>query len=349
MPSATKNFSAGKSRHKNHCDGQNRRSRPDMSESPLISVVVPTYNRLATLPRAVHSVLSQTPANFELIVVDDNSTDGTADFLTGLTDSRLRSIGPDQIFGTGPRCQLGVSTARNFGLEAARADIVAFLDSDDVYRPDRLAAPLAAFAADPNLVCTLSSASRQVRERVQVSQMPALTLAPPIFQWAVICDLFPVEATGLTVRRQDALKIGGFCPALSLSEDREFLVRLAGCGAVRLLPQVLWEKSWSADGLSMNWSRAGQGLLAYLVQRPEYRARYPKIASYLATKILVADIRDHLWRALWRDLKAFRQAGLLADGPLKLWRDHREVRAYRRRMSRPAALAELTQAPTEWQ
>jgi glycosyltransferase involved in cell wall biosynthesis len=343
-----KPFRAGKSRYNNRCEDLGSKTRPDMADAPLISVVLPTYNRLATLPRAIDSVRTQTEPNFELIVVDDNSTDGTAEFLASLADPRIHSIGPDQIFGDRQRSQLGVSTARNLGLTAARADIVAFLDSDDIYRPGRLAAPLAAFAADPNLVCALSSASRQVRDRVQDSHMPSLTLPQPIFHWAVICDLFPVEATGLTVRRQDALEIGGFCRTLSLTEDREFLVRLAGRGAVRLLPDVLWEKSWSADGLSMNWSLAGEGLLAYLKQRPEYRTHYPKIASYLATKVLVADIRDHLWQALWRDLRAFGAAGLLADGPFKLWRDHREVRAYRRRMSKPESLAMLAQAPTEW-
>jgi glycosyltransferase involved in cell wall biosynthesis len=308
--------------------------------TPDISVVLATYNRRHTLPRAIASVLAQDDVRFELIIVDDASRDGTAAYVASLTDLRIRTFATER--NTGP------SAARNLGLKAARAAIVAFLDSDDAYRPDRLAAPLAAFAADANLVCTLSSAIRHDLKRTRVARIPAARLAAAAFEWALICDLVPVETTSITVRRDAALAAGGFCERLRLTEDREFLIRLARHGGGQLLGDPLWEKFWGVDSLSNDWANAGAGLAAYARERPEITSRYRKVGAYLATKVLLADARLHLWDALWRDLKAFRAAGLIDLDLLRLIRDHRDVRRYRRAMSGAEALAGLAGPPTAW-
>jgi glycosyltransferase involved in cell wall biosynthesis len=308
--------------------------------TPEVSVVLATHNRRHSLPRAIASVLAQNDVRFELIVVDDGSRDGTGDYLATLTDPRIRIIIT--------KCNRGPSAARNLGLEAARAGIVAFLDSDDAYRPGRLAAPLAAFAADPTLVCTLSSAIRHDPRRIREARLPAVGLAAPAFAWALICDLVPVESTSITVRRAPARAAGGFCERLRRTEDREFLIRLAPYGGAQLLSEPLWEKFWGTDSLSNDWAKAGCGLVAYARERPELTGRFRKIGAYLATKILVADMRLQLWEALWRDLKALRAAGLIDFDVMRLIRDHREVRRYRRAMSGAAALAGLAGPPDEW-
>ena len=307
---------------------------------PDISVVLATYNRRHSLPRAIASVLAQDDVRFELIVVDDASRDGTADYLATLCDPRIRTIAAQR--------NGGPSAARNLGLTAARAGIVAFLDSDDTYLPRRLAAPLAAFAADPGLLCTLSSAIRHDRKCSREARIPSIRLAAPAFEWALICDLIPVEATSITVRREAALAAGGFCERLRLSEDREFLIRLARRGGALLLSEPLWEKYWGDDNLSNDWAKAAGGLIAYARERPEIAGRYRKIGAYLATKVLVADLRLHLWRTFWRDVKALRAAGLIDFDVLRLIRDHREVRQYRRAMSRAEGLAGLAGPPAEW-
>jgi len=313
---------------------------PFADSGPDISVVLATYDRRHCLPRAIASVLAQDGVRFELIVVDDASRDGTPDYLATLADPRIRVI-------AAPR-NGGPSSARNLGLQAARAGIVAFLDSDDTYRPRRLAAPLTAFAADPNLVCTLSSAIRHDRKGTREARIPAVRLAAPAFEWALICDLVPVEATSITVRRDAALSVGGFCERLRLAEDREFLIRLARQGGARLFPEPLWEKFWGDDNLSNEWAKAGNGLVAYAREYPEIAGRYRKIGSYLATKVLIADLRLGLWRALWRDVRALGTAGLIDGDVLRLIRDHREVRRYRRQMSGAEALARLAIPPAEW-
>jgi glycosyltransferase involved in cell wall biosynthesis len=313
---------------------------PAADGAPDISVVLATYDRRHSLPRAVASVLAQEGVRFELIIVDDASRDGTAAYLATLADPRIRTISCEH--------NCGPSAARNRGLAAARADAVACLDSDDAYRPGRLAAPLAAFAADRDLVATLSSAVKHDRSGARDARVPAVKLAAPAFEWALICDLVPVEATSITVRRQAALTAGGFCEALRLTEDREFMIRLARLGGGALLPELLWEKFSCGDNLSNDWARSGLGLAAYVRERPEYAGRFRKVGSYLATKVLVADLRLGLWGAFRRDLVALRAAGLIGADPLRLIRDHREVRRYRRTMSNAAALARLTGPPESW-
>jgi glycosyltransferase involved in cell wall biosynthesis len=308
--------------------------------APDISVVLATYNRCRTLPRAIASVLAQEGAAFELIIVDDASRDDTAAYLATLDDPRIRVIVCPS--------NAGPSAARNRGLAAVRADIVAFLDSDDAYRPRRLAAPLAAFAADRSLVATLSSAVKHDRDGPRDAVIPAVKLAAPAFEWALICDLVPVEATSITVRRAAALGAGGFCERLRLTEDREFLIRLARHGGGELLPELLWEKFSGDDNLSNDWAKAGQGLAAYVRERPEYAGRFRKVGSYLATKVLVADLRLGLWSGFRRDLIALRGAGLIGADPLRLIRDHREVRRYRRTMSSREGLASLSGPPASW-
>jgi len=306
---------------------------------PDISVVLATYDRRHSLPRAIASVLAE-DARLELIVVDDASRDGTADYLATLSDPRIRVIAAGR--------NGGPSAARNLGLRAARAGIVAFLDSDDAYRPGRLGVPLAAFTADAGLVCTLSSAVKHDRGGARAAVIPAVKLAGAAFEWALICDLVPVEATSITVRRDAALNAGGFCERLRLSEDREFLIRLARLGGAELLPGLLWEKFWDEGSLSNDWGNAASGLAAYVRERPEYAGRYRKVGAYLATKVLIADLRLGRWRAFWRDLGALRAAGLIDADVVRHVRDHREVRRYRRAMSGAQALAGLAGPPAEW-
>src|ERR1700730_3102790 len=162
---------------------------------PDISVVLTTYDRRHSLPRAIASVLAQGDARFELIVVDDASRDGTPSYLAALADPRIRVITAER--------NGGPSAARNLGLKAAPRGIVAFLDSDDAYRPRRLSAPLAAFAADAGLVCTLSSAVRHDRTKTRNARVPAVRLAAPAVGWAPICDLGPGAGTHITGRRED--------------------------------------------------------------------------------------------------------------------------------------------------
>jgi glycosyltransferase involved in cell wall biosynthesis len=108
------------------------------TRSPLISVVLPTYNRASMLAVAVQSVLAQTFADLELIVVDDGSTDETPGVLEAIADPRLVRLRSDQ--------QRGAAVSRNAGIGAARGEFLAFQDSDDEWLPGKLERQLSVFA-----------------------------------------------------------------------------------------------------------------------------------------------------------------------------------------------------------
>ncbi len=110
-----------------------------MTAAPRFSIILPTYNRRDVIMRAVDSVLAQSFGDFELVVIDDGSTDGTRDRLAGL-DPRIQVIAQENA---------GVGAARNVGLAAARGALVAFLDSDDEWPPFHLELASAFFDAFP--------------------------------------------------------------------------------------------------------------------------------------------------------------------------------------------------------
>jgi glycosyltransferase involved in cell wall biosynthesis len=312
-----------------------------MKGVPRCTIILPTHNRLATLPRAVASVIAQNEADFELIVIDDGSTDGTPAWLATLDDPRIRIA----------RSELsqGPSAARNTGIDTAIAPVLAFLDSDDIYCDNRLSVPLAVFDREPDVICTLSSARKEDKlGGTTLSLLPDVKLASPAFEWAMICDLVGVESTSITVRTAHARRVGGFCTRLRRAEDREFLIRLSRLGAVRILPGALFEKSWSMDGLSNQWASAGHELVSYFRERPEYTGRYRKVGQYLATKTLTMHIRHGDFASFIGDARRFYSIGLLDEGVVHLCRSHLQVKKYRREASKQQALGSLIGAPSDW-
>ena len=109
---------------------------PIKSDEPLVSVIVPTYNRAAIVTRALRSILDQTYQNTEILVVDDASSDNTQEVIAGLRDPRIRYLRHDR--------NRGGSVARNTGIKAARGEYLAFLDSDDEWLADKLRVQVAA-------------------------------------------------------------------------------------------------------------------------------------------------------------------------------------------------------------
>jgi len=308
---------------------------------PRCTIIVPTYNRATALARAVASVIAQKESNFELIIIDDGSTDETRRWLATLDDPRIRVI-------LSERSQ-GPSAARNIGIDMAIAPVLAFLDSDDLYCGERLTLPLAVLDREPDVICTLSSARKEDKFGDKtIALLPDVKLESSAFEWAMICDLVGVESTSITVRTAHARRVGGFSTRLRRTEDREFLIRLSRLGAARILPHVLVEKSWSMDGLSNQWSSAGHELVSYFRERPEYTGRYRKVGQYLATKTLVMHVRHCDLASLVADARQFDSIGLLREGVVHLCRNHLQVKKYRRRMAKQETLAAVIGPPSDW-
>ena len=111
---------------------------------PLVSVIIPAFNAAQTVAQTLESLRAQTHENFEAIVVDDGSTDGTAAIVRKFCDADPRFI-----FTTKPHS--GLPGTRNAGIEIARGEFIAFLDADDAWLPEKLARQMDLFRADPRV------------------------------------------------------------------------------------------------------------------------------------------------------------------------------------------------------
>jgi glycosyltransferase involved in cell wall biosynthesis len=132
-------------------DGMNASEQPGSATgAPTFSIIMPAYNCRPWIRQSVLSVLGQSEPDFELIIVDDASSDGTLDAVADLAqgDARIRLIRTS--------ANAGAASARNAGLQASRGRLLAFLDADDLYEPTRLAAHLAVFDAFPDAAMVFS-------------------------------------------------------------------------------------------------------------------------------------------------------------------------------------------------
>jgi len=205
-----------------------------------VSVVIPTHDRLPMVREATQSVLAQSYADFELIVVDDGSNDGTAGALRAEFGSCLRVIEtPNR----------GVSSARNTGAAAARGRWLAFLDSDDLWLPDKLRLQLADCEAHPRLRITQTE-EVWIRKGVRVN--PCRRHAKPAGDVFIpSLERCLVSPSTVIVRRELFEASGGFDEDLPVCEDYDLWLRLARVEPFGLLrnPLVI-KRGGHADQLS---------------------------------------------------------------------------------------------------
>jgi len=183
--------------------------------APQVSVIIPTYNRAWILREAVDSVLGQDFESFELIVVDDGSTDDTAEILAAYGD-RLRVIRQEN---------RGVSAARNTGIRAAGGTLIAFLDSDDFWLPGKLACQVAYLEAHPRrMICQTEEI--WIRNGVRVN--PGKRHRKPsgdIFERSL--ELCLVSPSAVMLRSRLFEPVGLFDETLPACEDYDLWLRVA--------------------------------------------------------------------------------------------------------------------------
>jgi GT2 family glycosyltransferase len=203
--------------------------------APLVSVIIPTHNRLHYLPEAVESVFAQCYANWELIIVDDGSSDGTTDYLQALAGRDHRVSG---IFH--PHCA-NPARLRNIGVAGARGDYIAFLDSDDLWLPDKLTVQVGRLHQDPRCRWSYTADMLIGAHGEKIAFVPDVPLLQPS-GWildALLRAVASVSLPSVLVERSLFLDSGGFDETFRYCEDTELWCRLAVRSPVLFVPEIL--------------------------------------------------------------------------------------------------------------
>lgn len=284
---------------------------------PLVSVIIPSFNRAIATLAAVRSVQQQTEIRTEILVVDDASTDVTASLISeaGKEDQRIRLL-----------VQLrnkGVAAARNRGMRQARGQFLAFLDCDDLWKPDKLAMQLAFFKnapADVGLVYT--GVERRDGERVELHYPSS---RGRILQELLLENVVYGGGSNVMIRREVLAAVGFFDQTLPAAEDHEYWIRIATFFAIDFVDQPL---------------------LIYNDQGCDASRRSRAVAANLAGRIALVD----------KHVVVLRRSGLLAAALCSVARRcispwHRDLPAARRlawRAWRAAPLQKRTVGLLKW-
>lgn len=279
-----------------------------------ISVIIPTYNRAALVPKAIESVLAQTHAAAEIIVVDDGSKDNTREVLAAY-GGRVRAIHQENS---------GLSGARNAGIEAARSEWVAFLDDDDEFTADRLEIAAESIRLHPDVIVHATNTAL-VLEGGSGENLFALRGYPLVehmllerpLEWILRGCFF---AQTLVVRKSDLITVGLF--RRTFYEDLDLTVRLAGLGSWVVDSRTslhLIRRTGDDMNLSSQWrSRPVENFEALVrIHRDALRisrlspSEVSMVRSGLATNLFELGVSLRMNGEVGRAQEAFREAASL--------------------------------------
>jgi glycosyltransferase involved in cell wall biosynthesis len=216
-------------------------------------VVIPAFNRAATIRGAIESVLRQTYSDFELVVVDDGSSDGTLEAAAEVRDPRVRLV-------ASPR-NMGAAAARNRGVDEARGAWIAFQDSDDEWLPGKLEKQMARLEAPGygGAYCgllTLGGLEDRADARMRPSYIPDPGLA--LVDGHILETLLRgnmISTQTLVVRRDLFLELGRFDEDTTPVEDWDFALRLAARGPIAFVDEPLVHQRFSPNSITRGAAR----------------------------------------------------------------------------------------------
>lgn len=184
---------------------------------PKVSIIIPAYNSLTYLPTAINSVFRQTFQDFELVIIDDGSSDKTADWVSCLTESQIKLISQDN---------QGASTARNIGIANSEGEYIAFLDADDLWRPSKLTKQVERLDNLPQVGLVhcwteFTNAQGDKTGKVMTSYGEGT-----VWKEMVLYNLLRCGSTPM-IRRTCFESLGVFDTALKYAEDWDMWIRIA--------------------------------------------------------------------------------------------------------------------------
>jgi len=229
---------------------------------PLVSVIIPCFNAEKTINDTLNSALKQQGVNFEIIIINDGSTDNTLSLLQQYKDPRVHLFNAKNS---------GVSESRNIGVQLSKGQYLAFLDADDLWASNYLASHLEAFSKAPRL--GLSYAKIQfLRADGQETQVFSSPYNRPITAFEMMAENRVCTSSNMVCRREVFEQVGGFNEEMSYSEDQEWLLRIACHGQWDIvgLKACLLGYRASSNGLSASLTKMEAGWLDMMSQAKRY-------------------------------------------------------------------------------
>ena len=245
----------------------------------LISVIIPAHNTAHYIGRAIRSVLAQTYRNFEIIVVDDCSSDNLAEVIAQFNDKHIHYIRHE--------INRGGSAARNTGLNIAKGEYIAFLDSDDEWFADKLQKQLDLFQKSPNDVGMVYTGWRWIREKDgKIIQDKNPAHRGNLHQLLLSVDCIGSMSTPLIVTAH-LRSIGGFDESLPARQDWDLWLRLSKVCMYDFVPEVLVNYFIRGGSISSSGSGKIKGTEMVL---EKYRAEFNQNKNSLANHYIVLTI-----------------------------------------------------------
>ncbi|MFB2977307.1 glycosyltransferase [Microseira sp. BLCC-F43] len=221
---------------------------------PVISVVIPVYNGEKTIKQTIESVLNQTFTDFELIIINDGSQDGTLDIISKIQDERIKVFSYPNA---------GVNVSRNRGFKLAAGEFITFLDDDDLWTPDKLEAQYKALLNNPQAGVAISwtdwiDESGKIIGRGGYVSWEGDALA------RMLLNDFVESGSNALIRKQALIEVGGFDESLTHAEDWDMWLRLAARYHYTTVPKVQILYRIAANSVSSNVVKMEQGSLQVL-------------------------------------------------------------------------------------
>ncbi|MBD2490262.1 glycosyltransferase [Aulosira sp. FACHB-615] len=252
---------------------------------PKISVIIPTYNSERTIKTTIDSVLSQSFTDFELIVINDGSTDSTLDIVSQIQDSRLKVFSFENAGG---------NVSRNRGLQKAVGEFISFLDADDVWTSDKLVSQLEALQDNIDAKVAYSWTDYIDENGKFLVSGSHITVNGDVYERLLVSN-FLENGSNPLIYREALIELGGFDESLSAAQDWDMWLRLAARYSFVCVPKVQILYRVSANSLSSNLVRQEKACLyvlegAYhtreLVNKNVWNLSLTNLYKYLVCKSL---------------------------------------------------------------
>ena len=247
------------------------------------SIIIPAYNAIKYLPETLDSVLKQTFRNFEVLIINDGSSDNIIEWAADIIDPRVKLISQDN---------QGVSAARNAGIKKSRGEYIAFIDADDLWEPTKLEKQLQCLKKNPSLglihtAMTLIDEKGKSLGRTFISNIEGDALKALLEENTIV-------TSSVTVRRNCLETVGNFDNSLRSSEDWELWVRIACRYPFALIKEPLVFYRQHPHNTTKNWQMLEQDLhcIEQVYRAVPQKLSYLKNRTYAHTNIYLG------WKAL---------------------------------------------------